>query len=93
MLNPKERGKFEELYCYLHEHSDDKIYKLVFADGRVINAKYDTDYDYDNELSSDDVNYEEFIMIVFLNLATDELFEFHYADMPIEVYQGNKRII
>lgn len=93
MLNPKKEGKFEKLYCYLHEHDDDRFYKLVFADGRVINAKYDTDYKYDNELPNDDKNYEEYIMIVFWNLDTNELFEFHYADMPAEVYHGDKRVI
>ncbi len=92
MLNQNEKGNFEKLYSYLHEH-DNRYYKLVFADGRVFNAKYDTDYDSDNGLESDDKNYEEFIMIVFENLDTKELFEFHYADMPIEVYQEEKRII
>ncbi len=93
MLNKNEEGKFKDLMIYLHEHSNDEIYKLVFADGRIINANYDTDYDYDNELESDDENYEEFYMIVFKNIENNELFEFHYADMPVEVYHGNKRVI
>ena len=93
MLNEKESGKFEKLYSYLHEHDDDRIYRLAFPDGRVINARYDTDYEYDNQLESDDPDYEEFIMIRFWNLDTGELFEFHYADMPEAVYHAGERII
>ena len=80
MLNPKEEGKFKDLMIYLHEHDKNTVYKMVFADGTVINAKYDTDY-------------EDFYMIVCWNLDTNELFEFHYADMPVEVWQGDVRVI
>ena len=93
MLNPKEEGKFKDLMIYLHEHDKDCVYKMIFADGTVINAKYDTDYDYDNELPNSDPNYEDFYMIVCLNLETNELFEFHYADMPTEVWHGDIRVI
>ncbi len=93
MLNPKEEGNFEKLYTYMHEHDKDTIYKMVFVDGSVINAKYDTDYDYDNELPNSDPNYEDFYMIVCCNLETNELFEFHYADMPVEVWHGDVKVI
>ena len=38
------KNLYEKLYTYMHEHDKDTIYKMIFADGSVINAKYDTDY-------------------------------------------------
>lgn len=92
MLNPNENGPFGILFCYFDEHEND-LYELAFADGKKIIATFDTCYESDNALELDDPSYEEFNSIVMKNEETDELFEFNYHNMPIEVYTGGKRII
>lgn len=92
MLNINEKGAFETLYKFVHQNENNQIYKLIYEDGREITARYDTDYESDNGLETEEKNYEEFICIVFEDLESKELFELNYLTLPKEMYFGNFKI-
>lgn len=92
MLNPNENGVFETLYKFVHQNENKEIYKLIFSDGKEILARYNTDYESDNGLDSEEEGYEEFISIVFENQETKELFELNYHTIPKEMYYGNSKV-
>lgn len=92
MLNNNENGVFETLYKFVHQNENKEIYKLVYSDEKEILARYNTDYESDNGLDSDEENYEEFICIVFENQESNELFELNYHNLPKEMYYGSLKI-
>lgn len=85
ILNPKEEGRFWDFLCYVHKNANCS-YKLVAEDDSSINALFDTACESDNCLSDDDPKYEEYWILVFKNVETNQLFEINYHNMPKEVY-------
>ena len=92
MLNINEKGNFKQLYDFITENKKN-IYTMIFLDNKKISAAFDTCYESDNGFDFDDSKYEEFISIVMKNTENDELFEFNYHNMPIEVYSGKEKIL
>lgn len=71
---------------------DEYSFKFVYDD-KVIEAKYDTMFETDNGEELDTPEYEEYNAILFENLATHELFEINYKNLPKELYCNGERII
>lgn len=93
IINPKEEGGFDNFARFVEKraYSHNK-YKLVFEDKSVVNCIFDTCSESDNCLDLDDPAYEEYWMIVFKNLATGELFEVNYHNMPVEVWCDGEKV-
>lgn len=91
ILNPNEEGRFYDFFCFAEQHTHSE-YKLVFEDDSIIECVFDTCCESDNCLELDDPNYEEYLMIVFQNIVTQELFEVNYHNMPKEVWCDGKKI-
>ncbi len=90
MLNPNEAGRFWDFLLFVHKNTKNS-YKFIFEDKSVINALFDTSCESDNCLPEEDPNYEEYWILVFKNIETNQLFEINYHNMPKEVYcDGNK---
>ena len=87
ILNPNEAGAFWNLRGFVEseQHIRSELH-LVFSDNSEVNCKYFTSCESENGLDLDDPNYEEYWILVFKNLATGELFEVNYHNMPVEVW-------
>lgn len=85
ILNPKEEGRFYNFFCFVEQHTKNE-YVLVFTNGEKIECKFATACESDNCLELDDPAYEEFLLLVFRNNATNDLFEVTYHNMPVEVW-------
>lgn len=85
ILNPKEEGRFYNFFCFVEQHTKNE-YVLVFTGGKRIECKFATACESDNCLELDDPKYEEFLLLVFRNNATCDLFEVTYHNMPVEVW-------
>jgi hypothetical protein len=91
ILNPNEKGRFWDFLCYVHKNPKNS-YRLVTKDNSTINALFDTACESDNCLPDDDPKYEEYWILVFKNVETNQLFEINYHNMPEEVYCDRVRI-
>lgn len=91
ILNPNEAGKFYSFFCFAEQNTRG-AYRLVFADKSSVDCAFDTCCESDNCLDLDDPGYEEYLMIVFKNLATGKLFEVNYHNMPAEVFYDGERV-
>lgn len=84
---------FDKLLDLVLEY-ENETFILVYND-KEIKVKYITMYESDNGdfYDENDPKYEEFNAIDFLNIETNEEFEFTYKDMPSEIWCKGKRII
>jgi len=85
ILNPNEEGRFWDFLCYVHKNSK-ASFRFITEDNSIIHALFDTACESDNCLPDDDPNYEEYWIMVFKNVETNQLFEINYHNMPKEVY-------
>ena len=85
MLNPNEKGRFWDFFGFSEKHTKSS-FKFVFDNNSIIHALFDTACESDNCLSDDDPKYEEYWILVFKNVETNQLFEINYHNMPKEVY-------
>lgn len=92
MINPHETKAFDLLYNFVHEHSEG-VYQLAFKNGAEITAEYDTDYETDNGLEFEEDGYEEYITIIFKNIADNTLFEVNGFNFPDKVIYNGEQII
>ena len=89
-MNNKQ-SRFYKFYKYILENQN-KIFKLYYKD-KVIEGKFDCVYETDNGLDINDLNYEEFYAIAFLNIKSNKLFEINYKTLPDKVYVDNQQIL
>lgn len=90
MLNPNEAGRFWDFLLFVHQNTKNS-YRFIFEDNSVINALFDTSCESDNCLPEEDPNYEEYWILVFKNIETNQFFEINYHNIPKEIYcDGNK---
>ena len=92
MINSHESETFDFLYNYVHEHNEG-VYQITFQDGTEISAEYNTDYETDNGIDIEDIDYEEYVAIVFKNTIDDILFEVNCFNFPTKVIHNGKQII
>ena len=50
-------------------------------------------YESDNGLEDEEEGYEEYNAIAFLNIATDELFEINYLNLPKSIVCGDIEVL
>lgn len=91
MLNPNEAGKFWNFRGLVENHRRSK-FRLIFADKTEVQCTYFTSCESDNNLELDDPNYEEFWIIVFRKINSDETFEINFHNMPVEVWCDGRKI-
>ena len=91
ILNTKESEEFCNFAKFVDMHTKGS-YRLRFNDNSIINCVFDTDCESDNCLDLDDPNYEEYWMIVFRDIATNELFEVNYHNMPVEIWCDGEKV-
>lgn len=97
ILNKKENNGFTKLLRFINEKYDENIvfdleFKFIY-ETKTITAKYDTMYETDNGLEDDEEGYEEYNAIAFLNVATDELFEINYLNLPKSIVCGDIKVL
>ena len=97
ILNKKENNGFTKLLRFINEKYDENIvfdleFKFIY-ETKTITAKYDTMYETDNCLEDDEEGYEEYNAIAFLNVATDELFEINYLNLPKSIVCGDIKVL
>lgn len=92
MINPHETKAFDLLYHFVHHHSGG-VYRLTFENGSEMTAVYDTDYETDNGLEFEKDGYEEYIAILFKNIADNALFEVNCFNFPDKVLYNGEQII
>ena len=97
IIYDKEQNGFTAIVDCIDELYDKKqsktaIFQFVYDD-KVIEAKYNTMFETDNGEVFNSPEYEEYNAIAFENLATHELFDLNYKNLPRELYCNGKRII
>lgn len=91
ITNPNENERFDSFARFVAERGRNN-YRLIFDDNSVIDCILDGYGEADNCLDPDDPAYEEYWMIVFRNLATGELFEVNYHNMPKEIWCDGEKV-
>ena len=110
-FSKEEKKIIGPFYMYLNKNRETigDTYLMKWKGGTKILARFDTDYESDNNLELDDPNYEDFTSIVvrvkklkFFNpldgfkkdwLKEGVLFEFSYHDFPYEIYNSKGELI
>lgn len=92
MISSHETETFDLLYNFVHEHLGG-VYQLAFQNGAEMAAEYDTDYETDNGLEFEDAGYEEYIAVIFKNIADNTLFEVSCFNFPNKVFYNGEQII
>lgn len=91
MLNPNEEGRFKQLLFYV-EGNPDHVYTMYIGSTKV-SVYFDTCFESDNGIETEEPGYEEFWCIAFQNINTGELFEVNYHNLPDQVWDSNIQVI
>ena len=100
-LSEKEREIIRVFMTNLDMYIKEEM-KLVWKDGSMVVARFDTCFDDDNDLEMDDPKYEEYVSFVFevisvmgnppVYITEDEYFCVSYHNFPDEIIADNKKI-
>lgn len=100
-LNEKEEKIISHFLSRLNQYDIEEM-KLLWLDGSVVFANFDTCFEDDNGLDEDDEAYEEFTTFVFkvidisgnppVFITEDDFFCVNYRNFPDEILVDGKKI-
>lgn len=100
-LNDKEETVIKEFCKNLNEY-DEKTLKLLWQNGSVIVARFDTCFEDENDYELDDEKYEEYWSFVFeavevsgkppVYITEDNFFCVNYQNFPDEIICNGKKL-